>query len=74
MNADRKVAQREYEAALATVRVAEGGTDEAAYNDAAKALAVARTNLIAAEATYPTAKESRRANRVFTLRNRGLDA
>ena len=73
MNTQRAKADREYKAALEAVKATESGTDEAAWNKANAVLDAARTALISAEMAYPTFAETKRSNRVFTLRNRGLD-
>lgn len=73
MNTQRAKAENEYKAALAAVRVAESGTDEAAWNKANAILGAARTALISAETAFPTFAETKRNNRELTLRNRGLD-
>ena len=69
---NRKQAEREYNEALAAVRKAED-VSERAYESAKSALAIARTNLIAAEADQPTPAEIKKANNIMRLRNRGLD-
>jgi hypothetical protein len=72
MAMNRKHAEREYSKALSAVRAAED-ISEKAYEAAKQALAIARTNLIAAEAAQPTATEINRAARTMMLRNRGMD-
>lgn len=69
---NRKQAEREYAKAVAAARAAED-ISEADYESAKSALAIARTNLIAAEANSPTIAEVNKANNVMRLRNRGLD-
>ena len=69
---NRKQAEREYNNALSALRASEE-ISEQAYELAKTELAVARTNLIAAEANEPTSAEVKKANNTMRLRNRGLD-
>ncbi len=69
----RKIAERNHAAALAALRLAESGTDLAAWEAAEAAATITRRALVEAEMTYPTFIESKRAARSLNLRNRGLD-
>lgn len=74
MNASRKQAKANYEAALKNVRITENGTDLAAWKSANAVLSTARTALIEAENNYPTTMEKKRENRKQWLRSIGMDA
>lgn len=73
MNTARTQAQRNYNSALAAVRAAECGTDEAAWAAADAVLTAARNALLNAEEMFPTSAETKRAANLLRLRNRGLD-
>ena len=73
MNASRKQAQATYNAALANVRATEMGTDLAAWEMATVELADARTALIEAEISFPTAGEKKRESRKNWMRKIGMD-
>ncbi len=73
MNAQRTQAEKSYKAALAIWNKLATGNDLAAWEKADADLAQKRTELIAAENAYPTFAETKRANNLLRLRNRGLD-
>ena len=73
MNAQRTQAEKSYKTALATWNKLASGTDLAAWEKADAELAQKRTALIAAETAHPTFVETKRANNLLRLRNRGLD-
>lgn len=70
---ERAQAQREYNAALEAVRLAENGASESAYDSAITALDSARRNLVEAEIAQPTKKESVKRSNFLRLANRGMD-
>ena len=72
MNAERINASRKYAAALRVVKIAELGTNLAAWQAADAALSDARTALVAAEIKWPTKAESTRERRTIMMSNRGL--
>jgi hypothetical protein len=69
----RKQAELNYNAALKACRAAEAGADEAAWMEADSVLTIARSELVEAEAMFPTAAETKRAANKLYLRNRGFD-
>jgi DNA-binding protein H-NS len=73
MNTTRLIAQRNHDAALRALRIAEDGNDLAKWEAAEAAAAITRRALVEAEMLFPTTQEQRREARVLTLRNRGLD-
>jgi hypothetical protein len=72
MNAERINASRKYQAALRVVRVAEMGSDLAAWEAAEAACIAARDALVAAEIKWPTKSEVARERRELDRGNRGL--
>lgn len=70
---ERTQAQCEYNAALESVRKAENGTSESEYDLAVLALELARKNLVEAEISQPTKKESAKRANYLRLANRGMD-
>jgi hypothetical protein len=72
MHAERINASRKYQAAIRVVRVAEMGSDIAAWEAADAALVAARDALVAAEIKWPTKSEFARERREIDRGNRGL--
>jgi len=70
---NRTQATAQYKQALAAWNTASSGSDAATFFAADAALNAARAAVVAAEIAEPTARESFRANRINTMRNRGLE-
>jgi hypothetical protein len=71
MHAERINASRKYQAALRVVRVAEMGSDLAAWEAAEAARISAREALVAAEIKWPSKSDVARERREIDRGNRG---
>lgn len=71
MNVTRINAMNAYRLASANLKKAEMGTDERAWMLANDAYQAATKNLVAAEMSYPTASEMRRADEKIRMHNNG---
>ena len=69
---DRRTAFEAHQKALAAEKLAENGTDEAAYLAAHEKANKTRKALVAAEMLYPTRDEKRRADNALYLHSIGM--